>query len=201
MQHNTVETYLGAFVAALILFGSNLVTLFVENPDLTLTALKQSTWIAVGGGALVAFLKDFQAVNTRNALSKMTKTGNVHGLAGWFVVLVACFTIAACTAPRPKIDSLSDAIVVTSADIETAATEVRKLCGNTAPNGPCVPLAPISTEKKDELKKHLQTAVNYVAQANWALTSNDEAGAADQLSRAETLLLIVQTLLREHADE
>ena len=66
------DTVLGALIAALILFISSLVTLAVENPDMTLGALKQSTWISIGGGALVAFLKDYQAISTRKLMGKMT---------------------------------------------------------------------------------------------------------------------------------
>ena len=70
---NRVDTVIGAFMAGGILFASNMVTLFTENPELTLSMVSQSTWIAVGGGAAVAFFKDYQAISTRRAINSMRK--------------------------------------------------------------------------------------------------------------------------------
>lgn len=66
-----LDTFVGALVAALILFISSVVTLFTENPDLTLEGIRQSVWISIGGGALVAFLKDYQAISTRRFINKV----------------------------------------------------------------------------------------------------------------------------------
>lgn len=78
MTINT-NTLIGALVAALILFSSSMVTLFVENPDLTFDAIKQSTWVSVVGGAFIAFLKDYQAISTRRLVNKVTHTGDGGG--------------------------------------------------------------------------------------------------------------------------
>ena len=75
-----VNTLIGAVIAALILFTSSIVTLFVENPDLTFSAIKQSAWVSIVGGALVAFLKDYQAISTRRLVNKVTKTGDGGGI-------------------------------------------------------------------------------------------------------------------------
>lgn len=68
-----INTIIGALIAALILFISSIVTLFTENPDLTFEAIRQSTWVSIIGGAVVAFLKDYQALSTRRLVSKVTK--------------------------------------------------------------------------------------------------------------------------------
>lgn len=72
----SIETIGGAIVAALILFVSSIVTLFVSDPELTFGSLSQATWVSVVGGALVAFLKDYQAVSTRRVIGKLTGNGD-----------------------------------------------------------------------------------------------------------------------------
>lgn len=67
-----ITTIGGASVAALILLISNIVTLFVENSDLTFGSISQATWVVILGGAAVAFLKDYQAVSTRRVIGKLT---------------------------------------------------------------------------------------------------------------------------------
>lgn len=69
-MNSTASTIVGALVAALIFFVGNMVTLFAENPELTFGAIKQATWVSVAGGALVQFLKDYQAVWTRNVIDR-----------------------------------------------------------------------------------------------------------------------------------
>lgn len=76
---NQSNTIIGALIAALILFLSSLITLFVENGDLTLGMIKQATWISIGGGALVQFLKDYHAINTRRLVNKVTGSGDGGG--------------------------------------------------------------------------------------------------------------------------
>ena len=66
------DTIGGASIAALILLVSNVVTLFTNNPELTFSAIDQATWVVMIGGALVAFLKDYQAVSTRRVISNIT---------------------------------------------------------------------------------------------------------------------------------
>lgn len=67
-----IETIVGAVVAALILFISSITTLFTENPELTFMQIKEATWVSIIGGALVAFLKDYQAISSRRLVSKLT---------------------------------------------------------------------------------------------------------------------------------
>lgn len=74
-----INTIIGALIAALILFISSITTLFMENPELTFGAIKQSSWVSIVGGAAVAFLKDYQAITTRRIVNKVTKTGDGGG--------------------------------------------------------------------------------------------------------------------------
>lgn len=75
----SVNTAVGALIAALILFGTNLATLFAENPELTFGDIKTSAWVSIVVGALVAFLKDYQAISTRRLVNKVTGTGDGGG--------------------------------------------------------------------------------------------------------------------------
>ena len=75
----SVNTLIGALIAALILFGTNLMTLFAENPELTFADIKTSAWVSIIVGALVAFLKDYQAISTRRLVNKVTGTGDGGG--------------------------------------------------------------------------------------------------------------------------
>ena len=74
-----VNTLVGALIAALILFGSSVVTLFTNNPDLTFAQLSTATWVSLVGGAAIAFLKDYQAITTRRLVNKVTGTGDGGG--------------------------------------------------------------------------------------------------------------------------
>ena len=74
-----MNTLVSALIAALILFLSNIVTLFTENPELTFDQVATATWVSIVGGALVAFLKDFQAINTRRLVNKVTGSGDGGG--------------------------------------------------------------------------------------------------------------------------
>ena len=74
-----LNTIIGALIAAIILFVSSITTLFMENPELTFGAIKQSAWVSIVGGAIVVFLKDYQAISTRRLVNKVTKTGDGGG--------------------------------------------------------------------------------------------------------------------------
>ncbi len=69
---DTVNTVTGAVTAALILLITNAIALFTENPELTVADIKQSTWIVLVGGGLVAFLKDYQALSFRRMVNNIT---------------------------------------------------------------------------------------------------------------------------------
>lgn len=71
-----VNTLTGALIAALILFGSSVVTLFTSNPELTFADLTTATWVSLVGGAAVAFFKDYQALTVRRTVNKISGTGD-----------------------------------------------------------------------------------------------------------------------------
>ena len=71
-----MNTIVGGVIAALILFGSSMVTLFTNNPDLTFAMISTATWVSLLGGAGVAFLKDYQALTTRRLVNKVTGSGD-----------------------------------------------------------------------------------------------------------------------------
>lgn len=71
-----MNTIISAAVASLILFLSSIVTLFTNDPTLEFSTITTATWVSVGGGALVAFLKDYQALTSRRLINKVTHTGD-----------------------------------------------------------------------------------------------------------------------------
>lgn len=110
--------------------------------------------------------------------------------------ILAIFTLlAGCATPRPEVDSVADAILVTSADIESAAQTVQGLCGNLTPGGPCAAGAAISTETKESLKVRLQQAQDAIVTANRLLAAGLPADAEGKLALAESILLALQAEL------
>jgi len=74
-----MNVILGALLAAVILFVSSIVTLFTNDPNLEFGQITTATWVSIGGGALVVFLKDYQAITTRRLINKVTNTGDGGG--------------------------------------------------------------------------------------------------------------------------
>jgi hypothetical protein len=70
------NTLIGAFTAALILFLSSIVTLFTNDPTLEFEHISTAVWVSIGGGAAIAFLKDYQAITTRRFINRATKSGD-----------------------------------------------------------------------------------------------------------------------------
>lgn len=71
-----MNTLIGAIIAALILFLSSLVTLFTNDPALEFNGIPTSVWMSIGGGAVIAFLKDYQSISTRRLINKTTGSGD-----------------------------------------------------------------------------------------------------------------------------
>lgn len=107
-------------------------------------------------------------------------------------LLLALAMSASCGVQRPQVDSIADAIVVTSADIRSAAQVVKSLCGNTVENGPCAAGSLISTETKDSFKRSLQSALDLVASANRLRAAGNAAAAGDKLALADAIILALQ---------
>ena len=71
-----MNTAIGALIAAAILFLSNMVTLFTNDPTLEFNGIPTSVWVVICGGALVSFLKDFNGQTFRKAINKVTNSGD-----------------------------------------------------------------------------------------------------------------------------
>ena len=65
------ETVIGAFLAALVSFLTALTALFANEPELTFSMIKTSAWVGMAGGALLQFIKDYQARSVRRAIANM----------------------------------------------------------------------------------------------------------------------------------
>lgn len=71
-----VETVGGALIAALILFVTGfLAILQLPNID-SWHDITSSAWLVLGGGSVLSFLKDYQALSTRRAIANLTGTGS-----------------------------------------------------------------------------------------------------------------------------
>lgn len=115
------------------------------------------------------------------------------------IALIGVSLLGGCGTARPQVDSVSDAIIVTATDIEIAASQVRELCGNTEPGGPCLPGALISTDTKNRLKDQLQSGLDAVSLANRSLAANNAAEAGTKLDQAEAILRVIQAELARRA--
>ena len=114
----------------------------------------------------------------------------------WFIglaaIAVTTLMLSGCAGQRPKVDSLADAIVVTAADVETAAQTVNNLCRNEKPGGECAPYALISTATKNDLRDRLQKVNDGLRAANRALAADEVIEADDYLARAKSLLEVLE---------
>ena len=192
-----IETLGGAAIAAVILFVTGFLAVFQQDAIASISDISEATWWVLGGGAIASFLKDYQALTVRRALTNVTGSGNVHSPAsvGIFAILLACLMLAGCGIQRPQTDSISDAIAVTAADVETAAQTVKDLCRNTVAGGPCADGALISTATKERLKEQLQDVLDSLRAADRLLASNDSISAQTRLGRTQALLAILSAEL------
>ena len=72
------EIIVGAVIAALIGFLTAVLALLMQDGVTQLSDISQLAWIVAGVGALLSFLKDFQAIWTRQKLASITGSKNVH---------------------------------------------------------------------------------------------------------------------------
>jgi hypothetical protein len=110
---------LDALVAALILFIGNLVTLFVENNALELADIKQATWIVIGGGAFLSFLKAARTVDLRKGLETMTGGSTARSPLWIGVVLALVFLSLGCAS---QLDLREGDVSMTLVEIDAEAT-------------------------------------------------------------------------------
>lgn len=192
-----IETIGGAVIAAGILFLTGMLALLTQEGVTEIGDISQLSWIVLGVGALIGFGKDFQTLSVRRALANVTNSGNVHSPAavGLLAILLACFSLSGCGLQRPNVDSISDGIAVTAADVETAAQTVKRLCRNERPGGPCANSALISTGQKESLKNGLQDVLDGLSIANLAVATGDGVGARSGLARTQAILAVLSAEL------
>ncbi|MEO1035237.1 MAG: hypothetical protein AAFX44_06710 [Pseudomonadota bacterium] len=117
-------------------------------------------------------------------------------LAGIAIILTACVQ-------RPDIKSVTDAILVTNADVEAVAIQVADLCDNIfnqvddSPSGECAVGALIDTALKNELKQQLSDTADLISNANQARVIGNATRADGLLAQADALLAFVETTLSE----
>ena len=71
-----MNTIVGALLAAGLNFATAIVALFMNDVDMTFALIKQATWVSLVGGALIQFIKDYQALSTRRLVNKVTGSGD-----------------------------------------------------------------------------------------------------------------------------
>ena len=71
-----MNTFIGAVIAATILFLSSMVTLFTNDPSLEFDLIPTAVWVSICGGAAIAFLKDYQSIASRRFINKATNSGD-----------------------------------------------------------------------------------------------------------------------------
>ncbi len=72
-----VETLAGALIAAVILFVSGFLALLQQDGVNSAGDISQVAWLVLAGGAVLSFLKDYQALTARRLIAKLTGSGNV----------------------------------------------------------------------------------------------------------------------------
>jgi len=75
-----LNTIVGALIAALILFFTGMLALLQTEGVQTISDIGQVAWIVLGVGALISFLKDYQAISTRRLVNKITGSGDGGGV-------------------------------------------------------------------------------------------------------------------------
>ena len=108
------------------------------------------------------------------------------------LMLLLVFAASACVTPRPQIDSVADAIAVSSADIKSIAQTVQNLCMNTVEDGPCAATSLMSTNTKDSFKRSLQDALDQVSTAKRLLAAGKAVDANDKLALADAIIMAIQ---------
>ena len=71
-----IENVTGALIAAIILFVTGFVAI-LQLPEIdSWRDITSSVWLVLSSGALLSFLKDYQALWSRRTIAKLTGTGS-----------------------------------------------------------------------------------------------------------------------------
>lgn len=187
-----VETFLGALVAALIGFGTAFLALLGQDGVDGVADISEVSWWTIVGGAFLAFLKDVQALWTRQQIGNVTGNGYTvksPWLVGGLAVLILLFAQGCSTV------NLANSIGFAQVSIETMAETIQQECGNAEPGGDCLPTSLLDRGDVDSMKVDLQLAKDAVDDANRVYNAGDAAGAADHLQAAQAILATLRTAL------
>ena len=66
------STVMGAAIAAIISFGTAVLALLTQPEVTSISDIGQIPWLVAGIGALLSFLKDYQALSTRKGIATLT---------------------------------------------------------------------------------------------------------------------------------
>jgi len=67
-----IETIGGAAIAAVILLLTGFLALYQQEGVTSAADISEAAWVVLVGGAALSFVKDFQALSMRRAISKLT---------------------------------------------------------------------------------------------------------------------------------
>lgn len=67
---NKIDSTLDAIVATLILFGSSLLAIFTQSPEVGIADISENTWWVLSLGALISFGKAYQTLSSRRLIAK-----------------------------------------------------------------------------------------------------------------------------------
>lgn len=97
-----VETWLGALIAASILFVTGFVAIFQQDGIMSWRDISEAVWWTLGGGTVLSFLKDYNAISARRALLSVTKSGNAHSpaIVGILAAVMASLMLSGCTGTK-----------------------------------------------------------------------------------------------------
>lgn len=174
-----VETIGGALIAASILFVSGFLALFQQNGVESWRDISEAAWWVLAGGAVLSFLKDYQALSTRRVIASMTGKKVPPTLLA--AVLAVTFSIGGCALvaeneSTARITTTYATLKVIDDDADKAARVIE-----------------IATEVKTFASDDPEATVDALIVATRALIR------WDRLDRADAIL--VDTLLLELARE
>lgn len=107
--------------------------------------------------------------------------------------VLAC---ASCATP-----TLTNTIDYSNVTITSIAETVLEECGNTVPDGECLPTSLITTEEKSGIKADLRTVAEMLDLAEISRLRGDIDGSAARIETARNLLAYVEQFLRSRGVE
>ena len=111
-------------------------------------------------------------------------------------LLIGVLIFSGCASP-----TLTRSIDYSNITITSIAETVREECGNTVPDGDCLPTSLITTDEKNGIKADLLRAAETLDLAEIARIRGDADTAANRIDAARLLLSQVRQYLEERGVE